>query len=320
MALVAFRASAQSLDQFTSMPDYIRALLIVPGVAQIYLGQPEGYTYLALGTPTLAAGVGLLSWYLAGAKTDADEWKMDSGLLLQDVGVSFEGYSVWAYLRDYEDAAGYVGPRKGRESYLQLLTAPYDPGISLDYRAIPIVGLELAAFLSPDTLATMGAYFQRGTVSFAGLAMSPWAGLTLETAFALAVNLFVATAEETIFRGIALERLGPGWTAVLFGAVHIPNILTYQTIDAESITQVALQSAFATLAGYYLSVVTVDKGYDFRTAIAYHYWHNVVAMITGFLYDQGKAASTGGSGSSSSGLSIGFSPADLELTISIPLG
>ncbi|HET6487492.1 MAG TPA: CPBP family intramembrane glutamic endopeptidase, partial [Spirochaetia bacterium] len=213
----------------------------------------------------------------------------------------------------------FVGPRKGRESYLQLLTAPYDPGISLDYRAIPIVGLELAAFLSPDTLATMGAYFQRSTVSFAGLAMSPWAGLALETAYALVLNLFVATAEESIFRGIVLEALGPAWTALIFGAGHIPNILTYKTIDADSITQVALQSAFATLAGYYLSVVTVDKGYDLRTAIAYHYWHNVVAMITGFLYDEGKAAASDATGSTSSGLSIGFSPADLELSVSIPL-
>lgn len=309
---------AQTLDQFNSMPDWVRALLWAPGVAQIYLGQPEGYVYAAVGAPTLVAGTALEAWYLTDSKADAEAWKIDAGILLSDIGGSMDAYSLWAYLRDFEDAKGFSGPRRGRESYLTLLSAPYDPAVSLDYRALPIVALELAAFLTPDTIATMGSYFQRSTADFAGMTLPAPAALALETGYALVVNLFVAVTEETSFRGVGLEILGPLWISVIFGAVHLTNLFFQEHLDAQSITRVALQSGFATIAGFYLAQLTIDKGYDLRPAIAYHYWHNVVAMITGFLYDAGKQDAAGTATDGTSGVLLQLSPVGMSLSIPIP--
>ena len=72
LLLSASLLGAQTREQFDSMPDWVRFLLAVPGVPQIYLGQPEGYAYAVIGIPTLVAGTGLYAWYLAGDRADAE--------------------------------------------------------------------------------------------------------------------------------------------------------------------------------------------------------------------------------------------------------
>jgi membrane protease YdiL (CAAX protease family) len=318
LLLSASLLGAQTREQFDSMPDWVRFLLAVPGVPQIYLGQPEGYAYAVIGIPTLVAGTGLYAWYLAGDRADADAWKLDTGLLASEIGSSFSSYSLYAFLRDRADALGSAAPRKGRESYLELLGAPYNPGVLLDYRALPVVGLELAAFLSPETIAVMGDYFKRSAADFMGLSMPASLALASEIGYAMAVNLFVAVAEETLFRGSFLELFGPLASSLTFGAVHATNLLFEKEITAEAILRVALQTGFATLAGWYLAMVTVDKGYDLRPAIAYHYWHNVIAMVTSFLYDGGSQAATY-AGAGTPGLSLQFVPAGPSISITVPL-
>ena len=63
---------AQAASPFSSMPDLIRLFGFVPGVPLIYLGEPEGSVYASIGIPTLAAGIGLSSMFLAGRKESGD--------------------------------------------------------------------------------------------------------------------------------------------------------------------------------------------------------------------------------------------------------
>jgi membrane protease YdiL (CAAX protease family) len=310
---------AQAINSFGSMPEWIRLLAVVPGVPLIYLGEQEGTLYASIGVPALAAGIGLSSWFLAGDKGSEDFWKRDIGLLTTSIGESFSAYSLWAYSRDTSDAGGAPSLRTGRESYLQLLTAPFNPVAVFDYRILPVVGLEVAAFLSPDTISTMGSYFSKSSAEFMGFNMPASLALMSEIAYAMVTNLFVAVTEETVFRGVGLEEFGPLVTSIAFGAVHATNLLFEQQINGQAILKVAIQTALAGVAGYYLAMTTINNGYDMRTAIAYHYWHNVVAMVASFLLENGRSASPQVLPGKPN-LSLQMSPAGPGIAFTVPLG
>lgn len=287
-ALVPAVADAQ-----VQRPDIGTALgnIVLPGLLQVTDGQPEGYWYMA-GGPLLIAGTVLQTDYILNEGDTTRLWELGLSLPLAEIGGSLSVYSDFAFERDYTNQFADPDRRKPRESYGSLLFAPFLPENFLDLRVLPVVGLLAVPGFTYDSVKAMAGYFLRPSVSFFGLTTTPAAGLALEAVFALSVNLFVATAEEELFRGILLDRWGPAASAIGFGAIHLGNILVTVTpslpaLSQEQVAGVLQQSAFALCFGVYANVLSDQDGGRLRKTVSLHYWNNVIAMIAGYMEGDG---------------------------------
>jgi membrane protease YdiL (CAAX protease family) len=280
------RASAQPTIEFPSMPLRLGNLFL-PGLLQTANGQPEGYGYMA-GGPLAWGGTALLADYLLSGSDPSKLWEFGTGFSAEEIGASLIGYSEYAFLRDYRNERVDPALRRPREGYLELLSAPFVPENLFNIRVLPVLGLMVLPSLSGGSLSAMGQYFTRPSVSFFGARVTPAAGCALEGLFAVVVNLFVATAEELLFRGVLLDEAGPTLSAVTFGALHLTNAFSGLFAGSANPTEeAALQSASATAFGFYANSLTIDDGYRLDRSIALHYWNNVIAMELNYLSGSG---------------------------------
>jgi membrane protease YdiL (CAAX protease family) len=288
------RAAAQEEEQGATAPAPKRinpglfiANEFAPGILQLSEGKSEGWWYLpgtafALGGSVIQA-LGLLDPGAMGG------WAFPAGTLIGEIGMSQYTYSYYAFLRDLSDAR--VDPakalRRGRESYGELLLAPFDPKNVFSPDILPVMAYAILPSISADNARAIAEYWNRDSVSFMGIGMSPGAGLAAETAYAMALNLFVASFEETLFRGIALERLGLAASSLTFGAMHLGNLLIMDPTSFDDVWSVSIQTLSATAIGFYLGYVTKREGYDLRKAVTLHYWNNVIAFVLPFMINGG---------------------------------
>ncbi len=265
--------------------------IFLPGLLQTANGQTEGYWYMA-GGPLMIAGTGLEIDYALNAGDPGRQWELGVGLPAAEIGVALEAYSLYAFERDFRNQYAAPEDRKPREPLLDLLFAPFDPSNLFDPGVISVLGLLVVPSFTYDGVVAMGDYFNRPTVSFFGATVSPGAGLALETAFALVLNLFVATAEEVLFRGIVLDTSGPWASALTFGALHLGNVFISLTpgvtaLSPRQIAGVVQQSVFALSFGVYANILTENDGDRLGKPIAVHYWNNVFSMVLGYLAGEG---------------------------------
>jgi membrane protease YdiL (CAAX protease family) len=281
LAIAVSPAAAEDVRQVD--PGTALGNIVLPGLVQVVNGQVEGYAYMA-GGPLLIVGTALQVDYVLHQDDPARLWELGLSLPLAEAGGSLSFYSDFAFERDLA--------RKPRESYGSLLAAPFLPENLFDPRVLAVIGLLSVPAFTYDGVRAMGSYFGRPSVSFFGLTTTPAAGLALEALFALGVNLFVATAEEEVFRGVILDRFGPAVSAIGFGAVHLGNILvtvspSLPALSEPQVAGVLQQSAFALCFGVYADMLSADDGNRLRKPVTLHYWNNVVAMIVGYMQGDG---------------------------------
>ncbi len=291
----------------------------VPGYAQIKMGRVrEGSLYLA-SLPLQIAGTVLQTLYLADVFadealerfwTDADgrwyvyyspglaarpgKWQFYAGTILSLYGALLASHSqydlLWrlGLLSPEGSAPGGAGAAASRPSANgeagpislgQAMAAPWLPGNLFNRDILPVFGLSLLPDLSRISGSDLAAYFERDRVPFLGRDVSPLAGLVLAAGSGVAIAQANAVWEEIVYRGITLQSNGVVGSSLRFGLVHIPNALVPNT----SIQETLWQSVFATMFGLYAGSVTERDGGDFRKAIAWHFWNNVVAFTLGYL-------------------------------------
>ena len=293
IGLAGQRVLAQTEDAELKPPDLgiLIGNTLLPGLLQTTNGEPEGYAYM-VGGPLYLVGVTLQVDYLFNQADPNRQWELGTSLPLSEIGLSLESYSLYAFERDLNNRKPGVAAPKPREPYLSLLLAPYNPSNLFDPAVISVLGLVTIPSFTYDAINTMGSYFARSSVSFFGLQVSPVAGLCLESAFSLAINLFIASAEELIFRGVVLDRLGPTVSAISFGAFHLGNIFiafspSTTPFSASQLEAVGQQAAFALCFGVYANILTTENDYSLQKPITIHYWNNVFSMSVSYLEGNG---------------------------------
>jgi len=265
--------------------------IFLPGLLQTVNGQSEGWWYMA-GGPLMIGGTALEIDYALNAADPSRQWELGVSLPAAEIGVAFEAYSLYAFERDFRNQYAAPEERKPREPLLDLLAAPWNPAVVFDPAVISVIGLLVVPYFTYDGVAAMGDFFDRPSVSFFGASVSPGAGLALEAVFALALNLFVATAEEVLFRGVALDTAGPWASALTFGALHLGNVFISLSPDVSALSPrqvagVVQESVFALSFGVYANILTENDGGKLGKPIAVHYWNNVFSMVLGYLQGEG---------------------------------
>jgi CAAX amino terminal protease family. len=312
----ALPASAQQSGRETFSIDTALLDVIVPGSAQLSEGKSEGYWYLG-GT---AAQIGS---YFLNPKYSPDATVANlAGFFLNTYGSSAMGYSLYAYLAD----CGKLNSTMERESYGDLLLAPYALSNLESVYVLPIVGLTTLnmayLLLSSDTGAQRIAdWYSSGSVDFWGMTMNPYLATTLYLSLHAVCMAGVAVGEETLFRGILLNEMGETGSSIVFGASHLTNI-ALQKIDRRSITTVLLQSAFATCFGFLQSERVKDNGGSLSEAVALHYWWNVCmsgVQLAQYLAEGKAESSTGKKAVSAMNFGAGLGPGG-AVTIALSIG
>ena len=282
---------------------------LVPGTAQLALGETaEGIVYLAA-LPLQLAGLGLVAYQTARVLADAelgpfgeagrtylireadpsrspaDQWLFYGGMTLSLYGNLLAAYSQYAAHRDYVDRygdpAGLPPVRRGRESLPQLLVAPWLPRNVLSADVLAALALTTGASLAGGDFARVGDYFRRETVPFMGAPVTPLQGLALRLATSVLLVTANAVSEEILFRGTVLELSGVSSSALSFGLAHLPNAL----LPGAALEDTVLQTVFALGFGFYAARSTVANGYRLERMAALHFWNNILSFTLSYLVD-----------------------------------
>ncbi len=302
--------SAQETPVTEKPPDY-RSMMtlnsLMPGYAQFAMGYDAQGWLCAPALPLSIAGNVLVLWYLIGeldylnrfshtraenktyfyyhpdAWTNSRQWIFFTGNLMVLSGTLLSVYSQysarWMYVDKYGASAGLENRGFRRDSLWDLVLAPWVPDNVFNWDVFPFFPMTVVAGIAGTDFARIGSYFNRESVDFLGLKVNPWAGLGLVLASSIVMVSANAAWEEIEFRGIALENSGIVWSSVSFGLAHVPNMLMPNT----SVEDTLLQTAYATLYGFYAAFKSREAGFDFRRMIALHFWNNVLAFTLNYL-------------------------------------
>ncbi len=161
----------------------------------------------------------------------------------------------------------------------QALAAPWQPRNLLNLEILPVFALSVLPDVARLDRTDIADYFSRESVPFLGADLSPAAGLALAAGSAILIANANAIWEEIAYRGVQLQTRGIVGSSVRFGLVHLPNAV----VPNVSVQDTLWQATFATMFGLYAASVTEHNAYDFRKAIAWHFWNNVVAFTLGYL-------------------------------------
>lgn len=296
----------------TEPPPYTRMMVLnglIPGYAQFQLGQTDaGWAYLSA-LPLGIAGQGLLLYYytqgpsltlrptegpdgqtvlIPQERTERQgelEWMLHTGITLTVYSSLLSAYSSWSAHRDWTDEYVRRPRRRGRETLWELVSAPYRPENLLTGDFFPMFPLTLVTSLRPNDLERIGTFFGSERVDFWGSSVTPAAGLALNTVYSLILVAANAASEEILFRGLSLETSGAVYSSLSFGLAHLPNAL----IPNIGVEETLLQTAFATLFGFYAADRTLQNDYRFGPMVALHYWHNVGALGLNYLTQAAQA-------------------------------
>ena len=207
------------------------------------------------------------------------------GVALGLYGNLLSAYSNYAVHRDYVDQYGDpfrpVPLRAGRSSFFRTVTAPYRADNVFNIEVLPVLGLSAMGGFSPVDIAAMGNYFKRDTVPIMGFQVHPVLGLGIHALSSGVLVTAIAAWEELAYRGLSLEMNGQVYSSISFGLAHLPNMLT----PGISVEGTLLQTLFATAFGFYTSEQVKRRGYNLERMIALHYWHNMLALVLGYLVD-----------------------------------
>ena len=279
---------------------------LLPGTAQIKLGRVEqGLLYLSA-VPLTVAGTVLQSiyfsrvltdpdlerfvrddtgrsyiYYLDGLAQSPDKWQLYLGTVLGLYGSLLTMHSQYdlAYHVRRQNAPSWAPARPEPLTLGEVVAAPWVPGNLINIEIFPVFLLSILPDLSRLSQSDFTSYFAQDTVPFLGTRVSPGAGLALAGGSAILIANANAVWEEIAYRGMRLNTYGVAGSAVRFGLVHLPNALVPNT----SIQDTIWQSLFATMFGLYAGSVTENNNGDFRNAIAWHFWNNVLAFTFSYL-------------------------------------
>ncbi len=212
-----------------------------------------------------------------------DRWKLYTGVLLSAAGSFLSAYSSYAAEEDFYIQHNKVYTELYGEALTaaDLLAAPWQPENIFNFDFFPAYPMFALSGVTVDEWSSAGSFFTRDSVPFMGADMHPAAATSLALLSSVLLANFSTVTEELVFRGHLLRQSGIHFSSLYFGAAHLPNMLIPDT----SVEDTLVQTAFATLFGYYASVKTAENGYDFRRMIALHFWHNVTAMTLGYIID-----------------------------------
>jgi hypothetical protein len=273
---------------------------LLPGYAQIRMGRvTEGSVYL-LSVPLNIAGFVLQTHYLAQVfadpalerfATDEDgqwyayylpglagqpyKWELYLGTVLGLYGTLLSTHSQY----DLINTLSPPPPGRAVISLGEAVLAPWQPRNLLSAEILPVFALSILPDLARISRDDLSAYFARESVPFLSRPVSPAAGLALAAGSAVLIANANAVWEEIMYRGIRLQSDGVAGSSFRFGLVHLPNALMPNT----SIQDTLWQGLFATAFGFHAAMVTERAGGDFRKAIAWHFWNNVIAFTLGYL-------------------------------------
>ncbi len=287
--------------------EYSKMMLIntiLPGTAQIKQGKTaEGILYLTSIPIGLAGQIMALYYfyqhgeegltfgleakegehYLSGFNENNDfstnQYLLYGGMTLSLYSSLLSSYSSYAAHRDFSDRYFQNPVRRGKESLLDLITAPYKPENFFSSDVFPFFPITIIGSLQGKDIGRMAGFFQREEVDFWGYKMHPAAGFCLNTLFSFLLVTANATLEEIMYRGLSLEKSGTAASSFSFGAAHLPNML----MPGASIESTVLQSIFATLMGFYAGNITEKNGYNIEKAVTIHFWHNILAFTLNYL-------------------------------------
>lgn len=261
--------------------------VFLPGLIQVQQGDSSGYWYMS-SVPLLAVGIYFYCDYMRNDSVAGKNWEYGLGDVLVDAGTSLYAYSSYAYERDAGGRSGAWKQLRVRESYTEILTAPLLPENFLDPAIILPLGLCLASSLAISNFDAIGDFFARSSVTFMGQPVSPTLGTALDLSFNMAFNLFVAAAEEIIFRGILLDRGSPTVSALAFGAVHMSNLAVRGYYgNGDELESAIRQSVNACIFGFYANYLDANDSYRLRKSATMHYWNNVLAMSLDYIQGNG---------------------------------
>ncbi len=297
LLLILFPALLSGQDNPSSSDRFINTLL--PGWYQIQDGRTlEGALYMS-GLPMLIGGQLLAVLWAEELNADVEFFKEVDGRHYFMYSESFRSggndllffaanaATLWGtLLYSYSQYDVAVRESSGvAESHTQLglgeiLLAPWQPKNVFNPQVLPVLVLtNLVPLYSIVMDGEAEAFFTRETVPFLGRQVSP----ALAFGGALAGSLFLVSAnagwEEIVFRGPVLQRRGLTASSLQFGLVHAPNALGTNV----AVEDTAGQVLFATAFGFYAGYLTEANGYDFRRAMALHFWHNVVAFLADYI-------------------------------------
>ena len=278
--------------------------LVLPGYWQISRGNTaEGIMYMSSVPLYLAANYLFLDFYLPVISDQStlyrvenndhylfysdsvwsrnDRWKLYTGLLIGAASTLLSTYSSYAAEEEYNAAVDGKYTEKYGEAleFRTVLSAPWSPENILNLDFFPAYPMFALLGTEPDDYRRLTAYFARDSVPFLGLEVHPVAGAALALGSSLLLANMSTLSEEMIFRGHLLREKGIHVSSLIFGPLHLGNMLIPNT----SVESTVLQSLFATLFGYYAGYRTEQNGYDFRRMIALHFWHNVTVMTLSYM-------------------------------------
>jgi len=253
---------------------------LLPGSAQRVQGDTLWFTY-TLSLPLLAGGL-----YLSSTQEgylNFQDISGPSGQLLTSTGASLYFYSLWQANRYFSNLENEQTSLP-TETYTDILFAPFKLKNLLNYEVFPFLFYGLSNYLDYERAADLNSYFQLEQVKLFGDSYSPEEALIYYALFTGSVNLFTASWEELVFRGLWLDEIGIHSSAIAFGGFHLLNLLTYDSIDESVLFRHISQSLSMTVFGYYLGHLT-QKYDSMEKAITIHYWNNMAAFLFNFMLD-----------------------------------
>lgn len=216
-------------------------------------------------------------YYLHDLNRRPDKWLYFSGTVMGLYGSLLSAHSQYDLTHRLSERQFASQPR--RLSFGEVVAAPWQPRNLFNLEILPVFALSLLPNINQIRISDVTGYFSRESVTFLGREISPAAGLALAGGSAILIANANAVWEEISYRGASLNAYGITGSAVRFGLAHLPNALSPNA----SIQDTVWQSIFATMFGLYADVVTENNDGDFRKAIAWHFWNNVVAFTMSYM-------------------------------------
>jgi len=241
---------------------------MLPGAIQFSDGRPAEGAFFLVGT----AGLG--GWALSA------EGRRKTG----ELNAPFV-YAQQFWVAGICDGENRRYPGHGDPSpFSSLAVAPFRPSVVFDPWVLAFVGAGtgLNAWLARREHAD--GFRRISRVDYLGGSWGRRGGTAACSAYWLPLSLGAGVSEEMLFRGLIQTRWEesygtvPGWLMAsgLFGAAHLTSL-----DDRE----VLLNAGFAAVAGLYLGWRYRDEGYRLEKPVAAHFWFDVAAGVTAFLWD-----------------------------------
>jgi membrane protease YdiL (CAAX protease family) len=273
--------------------------LLCPGCGYFYLDRPgTAAAFLAPAAAMGVTGVALLLDEPEIGNPEDPELGPDDPAALQLV---LAAQNVWFYgiFAAYRDAQIvrpdliYRVPRS-RETLGDLAAAPFTPRVLARpwvWAGVPLAvggAIGLTLLLDGDEGDDEGrTLFDDGGVNFFGRSTSKAAGVPLGELYFAGMFVPVAIGEEALFRGTLqpalAERLGDteGWAlaSLIFGAAHVFNFAE------EGLVTTVAATAYITVTGSYLGVVTMRSAGNLAASMAIHFWYDFLLSTASFIAD-----------------------------------